>query len=399
MNNRERVLQILKGEGDQVKKVPYMPLTTRTFWWSVPGYEKKFGKPKWNNIGQYVPDVDPKYEFEEVEWRSKFYSDIGVTFLKYTNEHGGNQIQYEENPEAGIKIKKIRKEANTKFKFIYETPVGKLVQESELFSNNTIATRKPLLNSLEDYKVFKYIIENQKTEKSLSYYKSYAKNCLEAIDDRGVVFGTGPIPPLMVWIFTVLMVEGVIFGIKDHKKELGELVEVAHKTNLEWLDIIVKSDFKIIIADAVNGVLTIDPQIFDEYWLPYHQDYARVLRNNDKLYVSHASSEPVGPILNSLEKTGLNGLYGFVFPPNPGDPTIGEVCKRWASKKMVVMGGISPHFLATSTPDKIKEWVKRAIDNIGDTSNFILGTADDTVFGTPIANIAAIPEALEEIYG
>jgi uroporphyrinogen-III decarboxylase len=379
--------------------VPYMPLTTRTFWWSVPGFQRKFGKPKWNNIGQYVPDVDPEFEFAELEWRSRYYEDIGVTFLKYTNEHGGMQIQYSENTKMRINVKKIRDKENTKFKFIYETPIGNLEQDSGLYSNYTIASKKPLLNSLNDYKIFKYIIENQIPENSLKYYFDFSKNCLKAIGDRGIAFGTGPIPPLMVWIFTVLMVEGVIFGIKDNKKELDELVEAAHKVNLKWLDIIVKSDFKVIIADAVNGVLTINPQIFDEYWLPYHQSYAEVLKRNNKLYVSHASSEPVGPILDSLEKTGLNALYGFVFPSNPGDPEIGEVCRRWASKKMVVMGGISPHFLATSTPDKIKEWVKRAMDNVGDAGNFILGTADDTVFGTPMKNIAAIPEALDEIYG
>lgn len=66
---------------------------------------------------------------------------------------------------------------------------------------------------------------------------------------------------------------------------------------------------------------------------------------------------------------------------------------------MTVMGGIDPHFLATSTPVKIKEWVKQAMENVGDCSNFILGTADDTPFGTPVANLAAIPEALDEIYG
>ena len=48
---------------------------------------------------------------------------------------------------------------------------------------------------------------------------------------------------------------------------------------------------------------------------------------------------------------------------------------------------------------EIKEWVKRAMNNIGDSKNFILSTADDTVFGTPMENIAAIPKAIDEIYG
>lgn len=372
-----------------------MPLTTRTWFFSRPEYAKKY-KPRWNELGQYIPDVDFNVEMEEIEYRSKYYEDIGVTFCQYGSEHYGNHLLLKENLEAGIKIKKIRNEDNTKYNYIFETPVGNLSQESEMFKNATIAIRKPLLQTLEDYKIYKYILENQIV--SWPELDNWAENVLEAIGDRGVIFANGPVPPVMLWIFTVLGVEGVTFGTLDYKKELGELVELQHRINLEYLDIIVKAPYEIIIADAVNGVLSINPRIYDEYYLPYHQDYAKVLKKNNKLYVSHASGEPVGPILSSIEQTGLDGLYGFKFPPNPGDPAVGEVCRKWTGK-MTVMGGIDPHFLATSTPAKIKEWVKQVMDNVGDSSNFILGTADDTPFGTPVENIAAIPEALDEIYG
>lgn len=394
MNNRERVLKTLRGE--KADRIVFMPLTTRTWFFSVPEYARKF-KPKWNELGQYVPDVDWDLEFEEIEWRSRFYENIGVTFCQYTNQHGGNHIQYKENPAAGIKVTKIRNDQDNKFKFIFDTPAGSIEQNSEMFPNATIAIRNNLLKSLEDYKVYKYILENQVV--SWPGLNDWAGKALQSIEGRGVIFGTGPVPPIMLWIFTVLGVEGVTFGITDHKKELDELVALAHKINLEYLDLIVKSPFEIIIADAVNGVLAISPKIYDEYFLPYHMDYSRVLKEYGKLYVSHSSGEPLGPILDSIEKTGLDGLYGFKFPPNPGDPEIGKVCKKWAAKKMTVMGGIDPHFLATSNPIKIKEWVKQAMDNVGDCSNFILGTADDTPFGTPVANLAAIPQALDEIYG
>jgi hypothetical protein len=394
VNNRERVLKTLRGE--KTDRTVFMPLTTRTWFFSVPEYARKF-KPKWNELGQYVPDVDWDLEFEEIEWRSKFYENIGVTFCQYTNQHGGNHIQYKENPAAGIKVTKIRNDRDNKFQFIFDTPIGSIEQKSEMFPNATVAIRKNLLQSIKDYKVYKYILENQIV--SWPGLNDWAEKALHSIEGRGVIFGTGPVPPIMLWIFTVLGVEGVTFGIADHKKELDELVALAHKINLDYLDLIVKTPFEIIIADAVNGVLAISPKIYDEYFLPYHMDYSRVLKEYGKLYVSHSSGEPVGPILDSIEKTGLDGLYGFRFPPNPSDPEIGTVCRKWAAKKMTVMGGIDPHFLATSTPAKIKEWVKQAMDNVGDCSNFILGTADDTPFGTPVANLAAIPQALDEIYG
>ena len=153
-----------------------------------------------------------------------------------------------------------------------------LNKSPDLFQLYYCHKKKPLLNSLNDYKVFKYILENQIPENSLNYYFDFSKKCLKAIGDRGITFGTGPIPPLMVWIFTVLMVEGVTFGIKDHKKELDELVEAAHKINLKYLDLIVKSAFRNNHSRCRKWCSCINPQIFDEYFLPYHQYYSRGLK-------------------------------------------------------------------------------------------------------------------------
>jgi len=392
MNNRERVLNILRHK--KADRVPFMPLTTRTWFFSLPEYRKKF-KPLWNEVGQYIPDVDYSLEMEEIEFRSKFYESIGVTFLQYGSEHGGNHIVPQENLDAGIKVKKIRNEEDNKFKFIYETPVGSLEQSSDLSKSASIAVRDHLIKNIDDYKVYKYILENQKIQ--WPELNSWSENVLKAIGDRGVAFANGPVPPLMVWVFTVLGVDGIAFGLWDHKKELLELVDLQHKMNMAYLDLIVKCPFEIIIADAVNGTYMTSPQIYKEQYVPFHQQYAKVLHENSKIYVSHSSGEPRGAILHDIEQTGLDGLYGFIYPVHPGEPELGKWCKMWEGK-ITVMGGIDPHLMATGTTRQISEKVKQIMDEVGDAPNFILGLADDTVYGTPVENLAEVPKTLDKLY-
>ena len=38
------------------------------------------------------------------------------------------------------------------------------------------------------------------------------------------------------------------------------------------------------------------------------------------------------------------------------------------------------------------------MDEVGDAPNFILGLADDTVYGTPVENLAEVPKTLDKLY-
>jgi uroporphyrinogen-III decarboxylase len=80
-------------------------------------------------------------------------------------------------------------------------------------------------------------------------------------------------------------------------------------------------------------------------------------------------------------------LSGITFPGPDYD--LAEVCRNFEGK-VTLVGGLSPHFLATAGIDDIKDTAKRILDITAPYSNFILGTADDVVYGTPIKNLEVV---------
>lgn len=76
--------------------------------------------------------------------------------------------------------------------------------------------------------------------------------------------------------------------------------------------------------------------------------------------LDHTSGERLNPYLRLIEGVGLDGLYGLISPPKPGDPKLSDICIRWKDK-MTVIGGMDPYFfLATANINQIiKERIKK----------------------------------------
>jgi len=390
MTSRECIL--VTFDGKKSEKIPWIPLCSRTFFLSIPEYRKKF-KPMSPAGSQ--PGLSKELIWEELEFRVKFYQKIGADFMDWGGGwREGREYTVEKEKKANVKI--IQKIKNDKFIDIYETPIGTLKQEF-VFSDNksTVLACTPLLKNKKDYKVYKYILESSIISRP-NYEKS--KKWLDIVGESGVIFRAGPIAPIQEWIFTVLGVEGVVYGLRDHRAELEELIKLQHRRNFEICRILSVSPLKIFLNAGVIGTGEISPSIFENYYLPYLKEYSRILREGNKIYIGHASGEPIRPILGLVEEINLFGMYGLVSPPPKGDLSLSELCKRWEGKG-VVMGGIDPHFLATANVSQIKERTKRILQEVVSFSNFILGTADDVVYGTPTQNLEAVSSAVRDFVG
>lgn len=390
MTSRECILAIFDGK--KTERIPWIPLCSRTFFLSMPEYRKKF-KPMSPAGSQ--PGLSKELIWEELEFRMKFYRKIGADFMDW----GGGwreEREYTVEKEEKANVKIIQKIKNGKFIDIYETPIGTLRQEF-VFSDNksTVLACAPLLKNKKDYKVYKYILESSIISRP-NYEKS--KKWLDIVAESGVIFKAGPIAPIQEWIFTVLGVEGVTYGLTDHRAELEELIKLQHRRNLEICRILSGSPLKIFLNAGVIGTGEISPSIFEDYYLPYLKKYSRILRKGNKIYIGHASGEPIRPILDLVEEINLSGMYGLVSPPPRGDLSLSELCKRWEGKN-VVMGGLDPNFLYTASTNQVKEKTKKILEEVKTFSNFILGTADDVVYGTPTRNLEVVSSVVRDFGG
>lgn len=93
------------------------------------------------------------------------------------------------------------------------------------------------------------------------------------------------------------------------------LVKVIDSKNQEIYRILSESPGEVFLDAAVTGTGMISPKIFSEYYLPYTKKYSEILHKKGKLYLNHASGEPVLNILEMIKETDIDGLYGLSYPP------------------------------------------------------------------------------------
>lgn len=380
MTSRERILKALKGE--KVDRIPWVPLCSRTFFLSLPEYKKRFPLKWWEKNEGLSEDLRE----EELRFRVNFYRKIGADFIQW----GGGDACKIERPN----IKAERKQKNNNLFIKYKTPIGELSEELVFTrESHTLYRKNYLLKGTQDFSIYKYLIKDT----VFTSCNEKAQRLLDIIGESGVIFSTTADPPLQDWICSLLGTEGTIFGLFDHKKEIEELIELQHKKNLEYCKILAKSPLKIFLHQASWNIGRISPKIYKKYYSPYLKKYNGILHQRNKICLDHISGERLKPYISLIEGINLDGLCGFVFPPRHGDLKLSDICARW-EEKMIVIGGLDSDFLARAKVEEVKEKTKQILDEIGSAKNFILGAADDIVYGTPIENLEAVSIAIQE-YG
>lgn len=321
---------------------------------------------------------------EELDFRVNFYREIGTDFMQW---EGGNACRIE---MPHVKMQREQKGNNLLVK--YRTPIGELWQEFVFtYESQTFYNKDYLLKSVQDFPIYRYLIEDTVFTPQ---YRT-AQDLLDIIGENGIIFSDGAVPPLEDWICNVLGTEGTVFGLHDYKREIDELVQLKDKRNLEYSKILAKSPLKIFLLAATWSIGRISPKIYKEYYSPYLKKYNEIIHRQGGICLDNASGECLSPYLGLIESVAMDGLYGLVFPSRPGDPKLSGMCIRWKDK-MTGMGGIDPHFLATANVNQIKERTKRILEEVRPFFNFILGTADDVVYGTPVQNLEAVSTVVRD---
>ncbi len=376
MTSRERILAVLKGE--KPDRVPWIPICSWTYFESTP--EHSAGSD-W---------MDP----EALKLRLDFFDKVGADYMQwcafphYVDEYG--MLVLRTKPSAGIEMKTVQDGDTVRLE--YHTPIGTLTSISQYSeTGHTVFHVKDLLENIEDLKVFQYIVENIVCE---AHYEGLVKH-LEILGEDGVLFVASPPPPLKSFLLGTMRLQNAIFMIHDHKNEFDRMVKVIDEKCIEVYKILAQSPATVFHDGAVTGLGMISPKIFEEYYLPYTKKYADILHKAGKLYTNHTSGEPIGNILNMIRESGIDGLYGLTYPPAV-DTMISEVRDKFAGK-IAVMGGMPSDFIATKTPGEVQEKAEEVLKDAAPGGHFMLGTVDDTPYGTPPENLKAVSEVVQHM--
>ena len=367
MTSRERIIAVLRG--NKPDRIPWIPLCSWTYFESLPDYREA------SNWG--LP--------EALKLRIDFYKNkIRADYMQW----GGGSC-YRTKTSAKVEVKNTRR-GNTIYTE-YRTPFGSLT--SEMVYSETAHTTyhtKDLLENVQDLKIYQYMVENKSYE---PIYDGLAEQ-LNILGEAGVFFISAPPPPLKSFLLGTMRLKNAIYAIYDHKPEFDNLVKAIDSKNQEIYRILAESPGEIFLDAAVTGTGMISPKIFEEYYLPYTKKYAEILHKKGKLYINHASGEPVGNILEMIKMTDIDGLYGLSYPP-VGDIKISGV-RGGLGENIAVMGGLDSDFIATKTVREIQDRTRFILSDVAPGHNFMLATADDTPYGTPIENLKAVSDVVQE---
>lgn len=375
MTSRERILSVLRG--NNADRIPWIPLCSWTYFESTPHHK---AGADW---------MDP----EALKVRIDFFHQIEADYMQwaafpyYSDEYG--MLVPRTKPAANVEIKKDA--IGNTIRTEYRTPVGMLTAIDKYSEGgHTTFHHKDLLETVEDLKVFEYIVE------SIHYapdHESLARQ-LEILGEEGVLLVSAPPPPLKSFLLGAMRLQHAVFMIHDHKDAFDHLVAVVHEKNEEIYRMLIESPATLFHDPAVVGLGMISPNIFEEYYLPYTRKYAGMLHKAGKLYTNHSSGEPIGKILEGIKESGIDGLYGLTYPPTV-DTTISEVLDVFGGR-IAVMGGMPSDYIATKSVEEVQAKAREVLEDVAPGKHFMLGTVDDTPYGTPPENLKAVSEVIGE---
>lgn len=374
MNSKERLLSVFRRK--KPDRIPWTPL--------IDGYFLSSLKEK--KIEMNAVEVLRYIGADILERHVPTYSDIlmmGSSNMIYINS---KDVIVQEN----IKITTNLNEKSGEIFNIYETPIG-IIKEKYLFTKYSPWLPFPVEHKIkrkEDLNIYKYLLENIQPKPNFNNFQKE----VDYIGDDGLATASGPSTPLMRLLQKDMGVENFYYYLNDYPKEMEEILDIMHERNKKIYHIIVKSPAKVIIDYENSSTNLFSPQIFERYCLNQINEYADIGHQAGKIFLTHMCGK-LDKIIDLLDRGKQDGIID-ISPLPTGDLNISKALKAWGKTK-IVMGGIDATAFIQLSVDGIKEYVKDLLRQIGPANNFILGSGDATPYGTPLENLKAVTEVVE----
>lgn len=145
----------------------------------------------------------------------------------------------------------------------------------------------------------------------------------------------------------------------------------------------------IVMAEPAAGLLS--PTLFEEFSTQYVQEIRKAVEDDNFLFVYHNCGN-ITPIMNKVNE--IDALAYSI-----GNAIDIEDALKVLSKDSMVIGNIDPAgILCNGTPETVKAETKALMERCAKYPNFIISSGCDIPPATPIENLDAFFEAVEEFY-
>ncbi|MCG8499966.1 MAG: hypothetical protein MJB12_06110 [Firmicutes bacterium] len=362
MNSREKINNYIKGKSDK-KKFLYSP----NWGCYYPGY---FLGKKWLSEVTLEEQVDVALEF------------------KFDLIHNVFRDVFIENIEP-LKWKiseKIETDKRRVIRRYFDTPFGRLENETtELPDNGCTLTKSPIKKE-EDYKKLSYYVK---------LIREYAEDLGREVTRVRRVIGDRAAFTVIVSNpfegFFLVPREDPIYHEIEWPEAFVAFMQEAHETEKKIIEVALKNGTDGIFLGSV-GTEMISPRIFEEYFLTASTELCELtegLGGWSNYHVCGCGKKWIDSgYVNSIKPTVYES---FSLPPT-GDITDFRIARKAIDKRIVSKGHINLNLLKNGTPEEVSVETKKSILSMKGFRH-IISTNCQILHGTPKENLEAMYDA------
>lgn len=251
---------------------------------------------------------------------------------------------------------------------------------------------KHVVNNHDEMKIFHYAVEHMSAEPEPAAYEMFLQ-IDGAIGDAGIATATLPNTPLMHLIETVWGLETTYYLLHDYREEVEDILAKLHLSLKRKVEVVAQSPAQVVIQYENTSSTLLSPTIFRRYCLPCINEYADMLAAAGKVFLVHMCGK-LHSFVDDLRHGRYAGLAD-ISPAPTGDLPLDEAAKSLAGK--VVIGGIDATTFVNGDSEAVRGTIAPLIERIKPLRGVLLGSADTTPRGTPVANFRLIRELVDRV--
>ena len=353
LTKKQRILLALRGE--KTDRIPFSPLADNYFASSL---------EKQNHPYDLLRAL--RYIGCEIMERHSPCCDV---------RYGGD-IRVESRPIEGGKTET---HYSTKFGEIYDR---------FYFQNGAMYTEKHLLSTVEDVKVMTFIAQNTEYVPRFDLFEERSR----CIGEDGIATPTAPCSPIMETLQVLCGLENTTYLLMDEEGSMLEMFDALHRRNREYYRMVARLNSPVVFAYEDTSTTIMSREWFSKFAAPALDDYADILHNADRLYITHMCGKLSGfqHEIADLKSDGIDS----VCPPTTGDIECWEA--KTAFRNKVIIGGIEPSSLVMKSEEEILDHVRQICQNMRGIPGFILSTGDAVPHGTSIELLKKINALVQQ---
>ena len=275
-------------------------------------------------------------------------------------------------------------------KTVWSTPVGEvstLVQPAGF----TSWYHEKWFKSKDDYKVIKFIVEN---EHYIPDFTPWIE--AEAAAGGDIIFRAAiGLEPLQSFISSNLMdMQDFCYEWMDSRDEILDIVAIIRRKRLEVAQII--ADSPALHANYGGNVTPeiIGREVFDEYYVPCYNEVADIFHKKGKLLGCHFDANNK-LIADSIARSELDYVEAFTPAPDT-DMSLEDGRRIWKNK---VLWLNFPSSLHLKSDEDVEQATVEMFQNMNDKSGIIMGITEDIPPERGLFSCRAIMNGLAAVCG